>query len=77
MGVAYRGRLRRSVEEWLSFVIVVAMIAAGLSLFLAGLFCEDETNFWYVIVGGWMIGLGGDRLWNDFVGPFLASTKVK
>jgi hypothetical protein len=47
---------------------VVAVLAAGLWLFLAGLFLEDETNIWYVIIGGWLIGLGGGRLWSDFVG---------
>jgi hypothetical protein len=52
----------------LLFVIVVAMIAAGLWLFLSGLFLEDETNLWYVIIGGWRIGLGRDRLCSDFLG---------
>jgi hypothetical protein len=28
-------------------------------------------NIWYVVSGGWLIGLGGDRLWRDFVAPFL------
>jgi hypothetical protein len=32
----------------LLFVIVVAVVAAGLWLFLVGLFLEDETNIWYV-----------------------------
>ena len=59
----------------LLFVIVVAMVAAGLWLFLARLFLEDETNIWYVIIGGWLMGLGGDRLWSDFVGPFLSFEK--
>jgi hypothetical protein len=51
----------------LLFVIAVAMVAAGLWLFLSGLFLEDETNIWYVIIGGWLIGLGGDRLSSNFV----------
>jgi high-affinity Fe2+/Pb2+ permease len=46
----------------LLFVIVVAVVAAGLWLFLAGLFLEGETNIWYIIIGGWLIGLGGDQL---------------
>jgi len=45
----------------LLFVIAVAIVAAGLWLFLSGLFLEDETNVWYVIICGWLIGLGGDR----------------
>ena len=53
----------------LLFVIVVAMVATGLWLFVAGLFFESETNIWYVVSGGWLIGLGGDRLWRDFVAP--------
>jgi hypothetical protein len=43
----------------------------GLWLFVAGLFFESETNIWYVVSGGWLTGLGGDRLWRDFVAPFL------
>jgi hypothetical protein len=38
---------------------------------VGGLFFESETNIWYVVSGGWLIGLGGDRLWRDFVAPFL------
>jgi hypothetical protein len=53
------------------FVIVFAMIVTGLWLFAVGLFSESETNIWYVVGGGWLIGLGGDRLWRDFVAPFL------
>ena len=40
-------------------------------LFVTGLFFERETKIWYVVSGGWLIGLGGDRLWRDFVAPFL------
>jgi hypothetical protein len=40
-------------------------------LFVTGLFFESETKIWYVVSGGWLIGLGGDRLWRDFVAPFL------
>ena len=46
------------------------MVATGLWLFVAGLFF-DETNIWYVVGGGWLIGLGGDRLWNDLLAPLL------
>ena len=59
------------MREALLFVIVVAMVATGLWLFVAGLFFENETNIWYVVSGGWLIGLGGDQLWRDFVAPFL------
>jgi hypothetical protein len=52
-------------------VIVVAMVATGLWLFVAGLFFQSETNIWYILIGGWLIGLGGDRLWRDFVAPLL------
>jgi hypothetical protein len=38
---------------------------------VAGLFFENETNIWHVVSGGWLIGLGGDHLWRDFVAPFL------
>ena len=62
---------RGSMRKALLFVIVVAMVATGLWLFVAGLFFESETNIWYVVSGGWLIGLGGDRLWRDFVAPFL------
>ena len=55
------------MREALLFLIVVAMAATGLWLFVAGLFFESETNIWYVVSGGWLIGLGGDRLWRDFV----------
>jgi hypothetical protein len=61
----------------LLFVIVVAIVATGLWLFVAGLFSESETNIWHVVSGGWLIGLGGDRLWRGFVAPFLASKKVE
>ena len=69
----YRSRSPRTAASLglrmaLLYVIVVAVLAAGLWLFLAGLFLEDETNIWYVIIGGWLIGLGGGRLWSDFVG---------
>jgi hypothetical protein len=60
-----------SMRKALLFVIVVAMVATGLWLFVAGLFFESETNIWYVVSGGWLIGLRGDRLWRDFVAPFL------
>jgi hypothetical protein len=63
--------VRESIRKALLFVIVVAMVATGLWLFVAGLFFESETNIWYVVSGGWLIGLGGDRLWRDFVAPFL------
>jgi hypothetical protein len=47
-----RGRQRCTVEELmlkaLLFVFVVAMVATGLWLFVAGLFFESETNIWYV-----------------------------
>ena len=55
----------------LLFVIAVAMIATGLWLFVAGFFFESETNVWFVITGGWLIGLGGDQLWRNFLAPFL------
>ena len=48
-----------SIRKALLFVIVVAMVATGLWLFVAGLFFESETNIWYVVSGGWLIGLGG------------------
>ena len=51
--------------------MAVAMVASGLWLFVAGLFGESETNIWYVVGGGWLIGLGGDRLWNDLLAPLL------
>jgi hypothetical protein len=47
------------MRKALLFVIVVAMVATGLWLFVAGLFFESETNIWYVVSGGWLIGLGG------------------
>ena len=47
------------------------MVATGLWLFVAGLFFESETNIWFVITGGWLIGLGGDQLWRNFLAPFL------
>jgi hypothetical protein len=43
----------------------------------AGLFFESETNIWYIVSGGWLIGLGGDRLWRDFVAPFLGFEEVE
>jgi hypothetical protein len=59
------------MSKTLLLVIVVAMVATGLWLFVTGLFFESETNIWYVVSGGWLIGLGGDRLWRDFVAPVL------
>ena len=56
----------------LLFVISVAMATSGLWLFVTGLFFETETNIWFVIGGGWLIGLGGDRLWSSFLAPYLA-----
>ena len=32
---------------------------------------KGQTNIWHVVSGGWLIGLGGDHLWRDFVAPFL------
>ena len=64
------------MRKALLFVIVVAMVATGLWLFVAGLFFKSETNIWYVVSGGWLIGLGGDRLWRDFVAPFLGFEEV-
>jgi hypothetical protein len=59
------------MRKSLLFVIVFAMVVTGLWLFVVGLFLESETNIWYVVSGGWLIGLGGDLLWRDFVAPFL------
>ena len=59
------------MRKALLLVIVVTMVATGLWLFVAGLFFESETNVWYVVSGGWLIGLGGDRLWRGFVALFL------
>jgi hypothetical protein len=59
------------------FVIVLAIVATGLWLFVAGLFFEGEVNIWYVVGGGWLIGLGGDLLWRNLVGPFLASRRLE
>ena len=59
------------MRKALLFVIVVVMVATGLWLFVAGLFFENEVNIWYVVSGGWLIGLGGDLLWRGFVAPFL------
>jgi len=58
------------MREALLFVIVVAMVASGLRLFVAGLFF-GKRNQHLVVSGGWLIGLGGDQLWRDFVAPFL------
>jgi hypothetical protein len=41
--------VEESMREALLFVIVVAMVATGLRLFVAGLFFENETNIWYVV----------------------------
>ena len=75
----FRGRHDCTVEELmrkaLLFVIVVAMVATGLWLFVAGLFFESETNIWYVVSGGWLIGLGGDQLWRTSLRPSWASKK--
>ena len=38
------------MRKALLFVIVVAMVATDLWLFVAGLFFESETNIWYVSV---------------------------
>jgi hypothetical protein len=46
-------------------------VATGLWLFVTGLFFR-KRNQSYVVSGGWLIGLGGDQLWRDFVAPFLA-----
>jgi hypothetical protein len=64
-------RSPRSGAKALLFVIAVAMVATGLWLFVAGLFFETETNIWFVISGGWLIGLGGDQLWTNFLASFL------
>ena len=61
----------RARAKALLFVIAVAMVATGLWLFVAGLFFESETNIWFVITGGWLIGLGGDQLWRNFLAPYL------
>jgi len=66
----YRPPPSRAGEAVL-FLISVAMVATGLWLFVVGLFFESETNIWFVISGGWLIGLGGDRLWTYFFAPFL------
>jgi hypothetical protein len=68
--------VQESMREALLFVIVVAMVATGLWLFVTGLFFESETNIWYVVSGGWLTGLDGDRLWRDFVAPFLGFEEV-
>ena len=65
------GELKRKALLFVIVVAMVAMVATGLWLFVAGLFFESETNIWYVVSGGWLIGLGGDRLWRDFIARFL------
>ena len=67
----YRPPPPRTGARAVLLVMAVAMVASGLWLFVAGLFGESETNIWFVIGGGWLIGLGGDRLWSDFLGPYL------
>ena len=67
----YRQPRSRAAPRFFLLVLAVAMVASGLWLFVAGLFFENETNIWFVIGGGWLIGLGGDRLWSDFLGPYL------
>ena len=67
----YRPPPPRAGAKAVLLVMAVAMVASGLWLFVAGLFGESETNIWFVIGGGWLIGLGGDRLWSDFLGPYL------
>jgi hypothetical protein len=64
-------RSPRARAKALLFVIAVAMVASGLWLFVAGLFFESESNIWFVITGGWVIGLGGDQLWREYLAPFL------
>jgi hypothetical protein len=59
------------MREALLFRDCGCYVATDLWLFVAGLFFENETNIWYVVSGGWLIGLGGDQLWRDFVAPFL------
>jgi len=61
----------RTAPRFFWLVVAIAIAANGLWLFAAGLFFENETNVWLVIGGGWLIGLGGDRLWSDFLGPYL------
>jgi len=63
----YRPPPSRAGAKAVLFVISVAMVATGLWLFVAGLFLESETNIWFVISGGWLIGLGGDRFWTYFL----------
>jgi high-affinity Fe2+/Pb2+ permease len=58
----YRPPPPRAGARAVLLVMAVAMVASGLWLFVAGLFGESETNIWFVIGGGWLIGLGGDRL---------------
>ena len=48
------------MRKALLFVIVVTMVTTGLWLFVAGLFFENEINIWYVVSGGWLIGLAGE-----------------
>jgi hypothetical protein len=65
------------MRKALLFVIVVAMAATGLWLFVAGLFFESETNIWYVVSGGWLIGLGGDGYGGTSSPPSWASKKFE
>ena len=67
----YRQPRSRAAPRFFLLVLAVAMAVSGLWLFVAGLFFENETNIWFVVGGGWLIGLGGDRLWSSFLAPYL------
>jgi hypothetical protein len=67
----YRPPPSRTAPRFFLLVMAVVMVASGLWMFVAGLFGESEANIWFVVGGGWLIGLGGDRLWSDFLAPYL------
>jgi hypothetical protein len=52
-------------------MIVVAMVATGLWLFVAGLFFGKRNQ--HLVRCHWRLAdrFGGDQLWRDFVAPFL------
>ncbi len=59
------------MSKRLLFVIAAAMVIGGLCLLGAGLISENEINIWYLSIGGWLVGLGGDLLWVGLRAPFL------
>jgi hypothetical protein len=59
------------MRRLISFVLAIALLAAGLYLLFLQLFVSSRLNWHALDAAGALITLGACWLWEDFIGPWL------